>query len=257
MFSRTFDKEGTVPRNMASDKLYMESIDAGYLKEFEATVTSVSETSLFLNRTLFYPIGGGQNWDTGKIRWDSGELNVYEVRGRGDIEHFVGDDHGLNEGDKIHGTIDWERRYSHMKMHTAQHLVSGIVYEMFDGARTVGNQIHADQSRIDFNPIKFDEQMIEDLFQRANDIVEKGAQVTDCIMTREEINSIMPPDRTNMNLLPSSVRNLRVVRIGDNIDLCPCAGTHVRTLEEIGTLQFLSKKNKGKGTTRVKYTLKD
>ena len=126
---------------------------------------------------------------------------------------------------------------------------------MFDGARTVGNQIHADQSRIDFNPIKFDESMIEKLFEKANEIVKDDAEVTDGIMTREEINAIMPPERTNMNLLPSSVRNLRVVRIGDNIDLCPCAGTHVKALSEIGTLEFLSKKNKGKGTTRVKYTL--
>ena len=240
---------------MASERLYMESIDAGYLKEFDASVSRVTENSVVLDRTLFYPLGGGQNWDTGKISFESGELTVSEVRGRGEIEHFVGEDHGLQQGDIIHGVIDWERRYSHMKMHTAQHLVSGIVYEMFDGARTVGNQIHADQSRIDFNPINFDESMIEKLFEKANEIVEDDAEVTDGIMTREEINAIMPPERTNMNLLPSSVRNLRVVRIGDNIDLCPCAGTHVKALSEIGTLEFLSKKNKGKGTTRVKYTL--
>ena len=225
------------------------------MKEFDASVSRVTENSVVLDKTLFYPLGGGQNWDTGKISFESGELTVSEVRGRGEIEHFVGEDHGLQQGDSIHGVIDWERRYSHMKMHTAQHLVSGIVYEMFDGARTVGNQIHADQSRIDFNPIKFDESMIEQLFEKANEIVEDDAEVTDGIMTREEINAIMPPERTNMNLLPSSVRNLRVVRIGDNIDLCPCAGTHVKALSEIGTLEFLSKKNKGKGTTRVKYTL--
>ena len=142
-----------------------------------------------------------------------------------------------------------------MRMHTAQHLVSGLVYEMFDGARTVGNQINTNRSRIDFNPIKFTDEMIEDLFHRANEITESDLPVTDCIMTREEINAIMPPDRTNMSLLPISVKQLRVVRIGDNLDLCPCAGTHVRALGEIGDLEFLGRKNKGKGTTRVSYTL--
>jgi misacylated tRNA(Ala) deacylase len=74
-------------------------------------------------------------------------------------------------------------------------------------------------------------------------------------MTREEINSIMPEDRTNMNLLPKSVKNLRVVTIGDNIDLCPCAGTHVMDLSEIGEIKIISKKSKGKGTQRVTYEL--
>lgn len=240
---------------MATEKLYMESIDACYQKEFEATVTSVDENSVVLDRTLFYPLGGGQNWDTGTLKWDSGEVDVSEVRGRADVQHFVGEDHGLKVGDTIDGTIDWDRRHAHMRMHTAQHLVSGIVYEMYDGARTVGNQIHSDRSRIDFNPIRFTEEMIEELFAKANEMVSEEIPVTDCIMTRDQINSIMPPDRTNMDLLPISVKQLRVIKIGDNIDLCPCAGTHVRNLTEIGELQFLGTKNKGKGTTRVKYTL--
>ena len=74
-------------------------------------------------------------------------------------------------------------------------------------------------------------------------------------MTREQINGIMPEDRTNMNLLPKSVKNLRVVSIGDNIDLCPCAGTHVQNLFEIGNVKIISKKSKGKGTQRVTYEL--
>ena len=240
---------------MASKKLYMESIESGYLRDFSAEVIAVEDNTVTLDQTLFYPIGGGQNWDTGTISWDSGKVTVTEVRGRGDVQHFVGDDHGIEVGDEVEGTIDWERRHAHMRMHTAQHLVSGLVYEMFDGARTVGNQINTNRSRIDFNPVKFTEEMIEDLFHKANEITESNLAVTDCIMTREEINAIMPPERTNMSLLPISVKQLRVVRIGDNLDLCPCAGTHVRALGEIGDLKFLGRKNKGKGTTRVSYTL--
>lgn len=241
---------------MATKALYMDSIAACYETEFDATVTSVTEDSIILNQTLFYPLGGGQNWDIGVIESDHGKIEVYEVRGRGDINHFVGNDHGFSIGDNVHGQIDWERRYAHMKMHTAQHLVSGIVYEMFHGTRTVGNQIHADRSRIDFHPIKFEEEMLERVFSAAASQIDSALPVTCTTMTRAEINRLMPPERTNMDLLPASINELRVIKIGNNVDLCPCAGTHVSNLEEIGELELLGKKSKGSMKQRVSYTLK-
>jgi misacylated tRNA(Ala) deacylase len=171
------------------------------------------------------------------------------------VLHTVGEGHQLEIGDEVSGTIDWERRHAHMRMHTAQHLVSGLVYEMFDGARTVGNQIHSDRSRIDFNPISFDDAMLEALTLRTNDIIKQNLRVTDTVMTRDEVNAIMPPERTNMDLLPASVKQLRVVKIDDGFDLCPCAGTHVQQLGEIGDIQILGKKSKGKGTQRITYDL--
>ena len=177
------------------------------------------------------------------------------MRGRDDVLHTVGEGHQLEIGDEVTGTIDWERRHAHMRMHTAQHLVSGLVYEMFNGARTVGNQIHSDRSRIDFNPITFDDAMLESLTIRTNDIIKQNLRVTDTVMTRDEVNAIMPPERTNMDLLPASVKQLRVVKIDDGFDLCPCAGTHVQQLGEIGGVQILGKKSKGKGTQRITYDL--
>ena len=141
-------------------------------------------------------------------------------------------------------------------MHTAQHLVSGIVYEMFHGTRTVGNQIHADRSRIDFHPIKFEEEMLERVFSAAANQIDSALPVTCTTMTRAEINRLMPPERTNMDLLPASINELRVIKIGNNVDLCPCAGTHVSNLEEIGELELLGKKSKGSMKQRVSYTLK-
>jgi misacylated tRNA(Ala) deacylase len=126
---------------------------------------------------------------------------------------------------------------------------------MFGGVRTVGNQIHSDRSRIDFNPIAFDEVMLTTITERTNEIIEQNLEVTDTVMTREEINAIMPSERTNMDLLPSSVRELRVVKIDDGFDLCPCAGTHVERLGEIGPINIIGKKSKGKGTQRVTYDL--
>ena len=142
---------------MATTKLYLENIEAAYQTKFSAKVIKAEEESIVLDRTLFYPLGGGQNWDEGTISGPNGPIEVREVRGREDIIHNLGVEHQLEVGDEVIGEIDWERRYSHMRMHTAQHLVSGIAYELFNGVRTVGNQINTTHSRIDFNPISFDE----------------------------------------------------------------------------------------------------
>lgn len=238
-----------------TEKLYLHSIESGYYQDFNATVTGVEDTKVILDQTLFYPLGGGQNWDVGTLSGPNGNLEVSEVRGRDDVLHTVGEGHQLEIGDEVTGTIDWERRHAHMRMHTAQHLVSGLVYEMFNGARTVGNQIHSDRSRIDFNPISFDDAMLEALTARTNDIIKQNLRVTDTVMTRDEVNAIMPPERTNMDLLPASVKQLRVVKIDDGFDLCPCAGTHVQQLGEIGAMRILGKKSKGKGTQRISYDL--
>ena len=240
---------------MMTKKLYLESIEAAYLEEFTAEVIAIVDNKIVLDQTLFYPLGGGQNWDLGTIDGPNGEMNVIEVRGRDTIHHTIEDTFELEIGDEVSGTIDFERRYAHMKMHTAQHLVSGIAYEMFDGVRTVGNQIHTEKSRIDFKPIQFTEDMLLELQSAVNEKIQLGLEVTDSQMTRDEINSIMPQERTNMDLLPSFIDDLRVVTIGDKQDLCPCAGTHVRNISEIKGIEFIGKKSKGKGTQRVTYKL--
>ena len=242
---------------MITKKLYLESIEAAYLEEFTAEVIAIEDNKIVLDQTLFYPLGGGQNWDLGMLDGPNGKMNVVEVRGRDTIQHSIEDMFELKIGDEVTGKIDFERRYAHMKMHTAQHLVSGIAYEMFNGVRTVGNQIHTEKSRIDFKPIQFSEDMLLELQSTVNEKIQLGLEVTDSQMTRDEINSIMPQERTNMDLLPSFINDLRVVTIGDRQDLCPCAGTHVRNISEIKGIEFIGKKSKGKGTQRVTYKLKD
>ena len=242
---------------MITKKLYLESIEAAYLEEFTAEVIDIEDNKIVLDQTLFYPLGGGQNWDIGTLNGPNGKMNVVEVRGRDTIQHSIEDTFELEIGDEVTGRIDFERRYAHMKMHTAQHLVSGIAYEMFNGVRTVGNQIHTEKSRIDFKPIQFSEDMLLELQSTVNEKIQLGLEVTDSQMTRDEINSIMPQERTNMDLLPSFINDLRVVTIGDRQDLCPCAGTHVRNISEIKGIEFIGKKSKGKGTQRVTYKLSD
>ena len=240
-----------------TERLYLNHLEDGYRTAFAATVTSIDDTRVVLDRSLFYPLGGGQHWDTGTLEGPNGALDVTEVRGRNEVHHTVGSGHQLEVGDDVVGRLNWEQRYAHMRMHTAQHLISGTVYEMFGGARTVGNQIHADRSRIDFNPIAFNDAMLEALTDAVNQKIDERLPVTDSVMTRDAMNAIMPADRTNMDLLPAHVQELRVVQIGDRVDMCPCAGTHVLNLEELGHMSVIGKKSKGKGTQRLNYTLGD
>jgi misacylated tRNA(Ala) deacylase len=243
-------------RSRVTRLLYMQDLDRCYDRTFVATVQETRPDWLLLDQTLFYPLGGGQNWDTGAIETEDGRrIAVTEVTKRGPVKHVVGPGHGVEAGATITGTIDWDRRYAHMRMHTAQHLVSGLAYELFGGVRTVGNQIHTDRSRIDFNPVQFTPQMLDDLAAAANAEIKAGRDVRAVTMTRDDINAIMPGDRTNMELLPKSVTELRVIRIGDDVDLCPCAGTHVRNTREIGEVTILGRSSKGKGTQRIEYAL--
>ena len=113
---------------MMTKKLYLESIEAAYLEEFTAEVIGIEDNKVVLDQTLFYPLGGGQNWDLGTIDGPNGKMNVIEVRGRDAIHHTIEDTFELEIGDEVSGTIDFERRYAHMKMHTAQHLVLSLIH---------------------------------------------------------------------------------------------------------------------------------
>lgn len=237
--------------------LYLEGgLERCYETTFTAKVLEVKPDWVWLDQTLFYPLGGGQEWDTGTLRGPDGVTGqVREVTKRGPVKHVLGPDHGFKPGDEVRGEIDWTRRYAHMRMHTAQHLVSGLAYEMFGGIRTVGNQIHADRSRIDFNPVNFTTEMLRDLEAASNDAIRAGYGIESGTMTREEVNAELPPQRTNMDLLPQSVTDLRTIRIGKDVDLCPCAGTHVRNTKEIGELRIVARSSKGSGTQRIEYVL--
>lgn len=246
---------------MTTRMLYMDGgLERCYERTFSARVLEAKPDHVILDQTLFYPLGGGQEWDTGVLRTSDGrEARVTEVTRRGPVKHVLGAGHVLQAGDEVAGAIDWDRRYAHMRMHTAQHLVSGLAYEMFGRGgtppRTVGNQIHADRSRIDFNPVNFTNEMLRDLEAAANDAVQAAYIVGTGTMTRDAINAELPPERTSMDRLPASVTDLRVIRIGKDVDLCPCAGTHVQNTREIGELRILARTSKGSGTQRIEYEL--
>jgi len=237
-----------------TEMLYMPDTEANYIKEFDATVLESADDYVVLDRTAFYPVGGGQPSDTGVLKWDGGSAEVLEVTKRGGVKHHIRGDMPPT-GEKVRGILDWERRYGHMRMHTAQHIVSGIVYDEF-GARTVGNQLYADRSRIDFQPVKFTDDDLAKIEKMANEMIGRNYPVEIREVEREQVERMVKPERCNLDLLPKSVKNLRVVFIGD-ADICPCAGTHVRNTSELGRVKILKKENKGKQRMRISYVLEE
>ncbi len=234
----------------------MSSHEGTYTKEFEAKVEATFPGIIELEKTAFYPLGGGQPADIGTISWSEGEANVTDVRKKNRIRHIV--EGNLPEvGDLVNGNIDWSRRYSHMRMHTSQHLVSAVVNEIY-GSDTVGNQIGQEKSRIDFKPLKINQSELNEIEDKVNDYISKDLEVT----ISEELRSNLennPDIRSSMSsglwkMLPKSVTQLRVITIGD-IDVCPCAGTHVKSLKEIGNVSFIKRDNKGAEKLRLTYNL--
>ena len=235
---------------------HMNSHDGTYKKEFQSKVTAVYPGIVELEETAFYHLGGGQPSDKGTLNWKDGESIVYDVRKKNRIRHMVEGD--LPEvGNSVEGKLNWNRRYAHMRMHTSQHLVSAIVSDLY-GADTVGNQIGFDKSRIDFKPLKLNMNEIDDLIDLTNEYIAKDINVNISEANRSDLEG-NPEIRSSMSsglwkLLPKSVTRLRVISIGE-IDVCPCAGTHVRSLKEIGKVEFVKRDNKGADKQRLTYTL--
>jgi len=233
----------------------MKDIESNYIKEFTATVTKNKKDYICLDQTAFYPLGGGQPSDIGFLEWNEKKSEITEVIKKGDTVKHILNGEKPQFGTDIHGVINWDRRYKHMKMHTAQHILSGIIFDNYK-ARTVGNQIHADYSRVDFHPAKFTEEDLEKIVIIFNEIISKNLQIKIYEEERASLEKRVNQQRSNLDLLPKFISKLRIVEI-DGFDICPCAGTHVKNTNEIPQIKEIRRDTKGKDTDRLIYSLKN
>ncbi len=234
-----------------TELLYMESIEGNYIKEFDAEVVKSKDEYVVLDKTAFYPEGGGQPSDRGSLKWRDIECEVAHVVKKGIIKHIT-KGQKPEVGEEVHGIIDWEKRYAHMKMHTAQHIISGVVFDGYD-ARTVGNQIHADYSRVDFYPATFSDEDLKHMEERCNEIIQSNLPVKIYKEDRLTLEKRVNEERCNLDLIPKSIGVLRIVEI-EGFDVCPCAGTHVRNTSEIPLVKIIKKESKGKSKDRIIYS---
>lgn len=223
-----------------------------YLKEFDANVVSIDEFNVELDKTAFYPSGGGQPSDFGKLIFKDKEFLVTNVlKKNGKVFHQV-NKLGLKLGDEVHGIIDWERRYKLMRMHTASHVISEVINRE-TGALITGNQLDVDKSRIDYNLEKFDREKIEECVKKANEIIQQALPVKIYFLKREEAMKI--PKITKLAKgLPKYLEDVRIVEI-EGFDIQADGGTHVKNLKEIGRIEIVKMENKGKNNRRLYYTL--
>ena len=235
-----------------TEMLYMKDIDANYIQEFDAQVIKQKDDYVVLDKTVFYPLGGGQPSDTGYLVWNDGttKSRVKEVTKKGIVKHHLEGE--LPEGE-VHGILDWDLRYGRMRMHTAQHIISGVVFDEFN-ARTVGNQLYHDKARVDLHPVKFSNDDLKLIEEKSNEVIARSLDVKIYEIERAELESKVNEERANLDLIPKSIPRLRVIDI-DGFDICPCAGTHVRNTNELGLVKIIKKENKGKDRERIIYVL--
>jgi len=228
-----------------------------YLRTFEARVQKVLDDWILLDRTAFYAEGGGQPSDRGLLTWDGGEARVVSVTKRGAVKHVL-EGERPPPGTLVRGEIDWDLRHKHMRNHTSQHILSAMVWKT-RRVGTVGNQIGAEGSRVDF-ATRFDASALKDLENAVNAVFAKDLPIRIYEEDRTALER-RSGDRALLSLVPASVKRLRVVEVidpaeGDVVDVCPCAGTHVMRTGEVGRMEILGRESKGADADRVSYLLR-
>ncbi|HTY74299.1 MAG TPA: alanyl-tRNA editing protein AlaXM [Candidatus Nanoarchaeia archaeon] len=224
-----------------------------YLKEAPASVVSVKDGKyLILDQTIFYPKGGGQPNDTGKIIKNGEVYNVvYVGKFSGEISHEV-DQEGLQPGDLVYCSLNWERRYKLMRSHTAAHVLAALLNQG-TGALITGNQLEEDHVRFDFSLEKFDRNVLETYLEKANQLFETDVAVRWFELPREEAMKI--PGIVKMaEATPPDLPVLRIVEIV-GVDKQADGGTHVKNLKEVGKVELVKTENKGKNNRRIYFKL--
>ncbi|MFP8955619.1 alanyl-tRNA editing protein [Natrialbaceae archaeon A-CW3] len=263
-----------------TEPLYLED---SRVRTFEATVERTLEDGrVVLDRTRFYPEGGGQPADTGVLRLassdaaaddvnDAGdetpELRVTDVQKRDRIYHVLdlesapSVDRPITEvlapGTTVVGDLDWERRLAHMRYHTAQHLLSAHLLKAYD-APTTGNQLYDNRARLDCAYERFHDDDLEAIEAAVNDRIADDLPVRWYELERETAERELDLERTRIHLLPESITEIRIVEIGDPdapFDRVACAGTHVQSTGELGRLEITGRETAGSDEERVRFRL--
>lgn len=224
-----------------------------YLTETTALVVDVADEGVILDRTVFYPRGGGQPGDTGILEWDGGQVAVtdtYKASGR--LFHVV-EGSPPPVGTEVRGRIDWDRRHTLMRTHTALHVLTAVIFSDFD-AKVTGGNMEPGRARMDFELDSISVEFGREVEERLNAALGAEHEVSVLFMPRAE--ALADPDliRTKVNLIPESVDPIRVIQIGD-IDKQADGGTHVANTREVGAVRVVKTESKGKANKRMRIEL--
>ena len=226
-----------------------------YLREFDATVTAVDAEGrrVALDVTAFYPTGGGQPFDTGRL----GDATVTGVRKEGDVVwHSLAEEDSLPaEGDTVHGVVDWDRRHQLMRTHTALHVLCGVIWNEW-GKAVTGGDMQPLSARMDFEFDPLPEGFGATVEKLVNEELAADRPIEVSFLPRETAVEDEDLIRTKVNMIPESVKEIRVVDIV-GLDKQADGGTHVRTTAEVGRIRVLKTESKGKGNKRIRIEVID
>ncbi len=228
--------------------------DDAYCRSCTATVLSAGAEGIGLDRTVFYPMGGGQPGDTGVLRWAGGEARIADTRkgeGHDEVVHVPAEGADLPEpGTKVEAEIDWERRHRLMRMHSCLHLLCAVVT-----GDVTGGAVGDGKGRLDFNlpDTSLDKDHIA---AELNRLIAEDHEVRPRWITDKELEASPQLVRTMSVQPPKGAGKVRLLEIG-GVDLQPCGGTHVRRTGEIGPVRIGKIENKGRQNRRVNILFAD
>lgn len=222
-----------------------------YVQQFPATVVTVNpaEGAIAMDRTAFYPGGGGQPCDIGQIRVADRRLPVTKVKIiDGQVWHWI-DDELPPVGAAVIGELDWDYRYQLMRTHTALHILCGVVWRDY-GAQVTGGNMEPLQGRMDFEFESLQKELVHEIEEKVNLEVQQAREVRVKILPRAEAFQIPDLIRTKINLLPEQIQQVRTVEIV-GLDLQADGGTHVANTREVGYIRVVDYKSKGQINKRI------
>jgi misacylated tRNA(Ala) deacylase len=225
-----------------------------YATSCDATVEQVTERGVVLDRTVFYARSGGQPGDTGALRWDGGETVVVDtVKEGGTLLHLVEDDPPPPVGAVVTAEIDWDRRHTLMRTHTALHALSAVVFRDYD-VKVTGGNMEPGVARMDFELDTINAEFGREVEEKLNAELAVDRPVRVSFVPRAE--ALGDPDliRTKVNLIPESADPIRVIEI-EGLDKQADGGTHVRSTAEVGNVRVAKTENKGKAFKRMRIEL--
>jgi len=226
-----------------------------YLREFQARVTAVQGNQIALERTAFYPTGGGQPCDHGWLSAAGQRWSVVNVRKADDeVWHQIEGDPPV-VGAEVTGSIAWERRYALMRTHTALHMLAGVIWRDY-GAQVTGGNIEPLRARMDFEFERMSRDLVQEIEAKVNVEIAAARPIQVKILPREEAFAIPDLIRTKINLLPEGIERVRIVDIV-GLDLQADGGTHVRNTADVGKLKVVDYKSKGAINKRIYVEIQD
>lgn len=230
-----------------------------YMRSFKASVTGIDEENhaVILDRSIFYPGGGGQPPDRGTLTIAHETLAVKRARKKGDeLIHILDRINALPSiGANVQGEIDWEHRYQLMRTHTALHILCGVIFRDY-GASVTGGDMEPLKGRMDFEFETMRKELVEAIEKSVNEEVSNQRPIRVDILPRDEAFEIPDLIRTKINLLPEGIQEVRVIEIA-GLDLQADGGTHVNNTGDVGHIRVVDYKSKGKINKRIYIELED